>query len=206
MTAPSDSDVALCNRALTRLSANQITSLDQESREARLLKANFEFLRDDVNAAHAWGFALKQANLAQDAGTPEWGATYQYTIPDDLLGFITEKNELQGIDQPYRILGDYIVTNATEVKIEYVSRVTDMNKWHTQAKEALIARLMAEIGPAITERFNSVQGLYNVYLEKLSLAGSYNGAEVTPRELIVDTWLGSRWGGTDYGGMKVSDF
>ncbi len=192
MTAPIDSNVALCNRFLTRLSANQISSLDEETREARLCKANFEFLRDDVNTAHAWGFALKQANLAQDAGTPQWGATYQYAIPEDLLGFITEEGEIQGLEQPYRVLGDKIITHATEVKIEYVARTTDLNKWSSMAKESLISRLMAELGPALTERFNAAQGLYNIYVEKISLAGSYNGAESTPRELIVNTWLQSR--------------
>ena len=67
MTAPIDSDAALCNRFLTRIGANTIQSLDEESKEARVCKANFEFLRDDVNSAHAWGFAIKRVELAQSA-------------------------------------------------------------------------------------------------------------------------------------------
>lgn len=205
MASPIDSDVVLCNRFLTRIGANTILSLDQETKEARVCKANFEFLRDDVNSAHAWGFAVKRVELAQSTTAPVYGASYAYTIPDDLLGFITEYNELQGIDAPYRIEGDYIVTNAASVKIEYVARITDLNKWSILAREALIARLQVELSRAITGTADGTKAYFDIYLNKLSLAGSHNAAESTPRELIVDTYLEARNG--SYGvGSKVSDF
>lgn len=205
MASPIDSDVVLCNRFLTRIGANTILSLDQETKEARVCKANFEFLRDDVNSAHAWGFAVKRVELAQSATAPVYGASYAYAIPDDLLGFITEYNELQGIDAPYRIEGDYIVTNAATVKIEYVARITDLNKWSILAREALIARLQVELSRAITGTADGTKAYFDIYLNKLSLAGSHNAAESTPRELIVDTYLEARNG--SYGvGSKVSDF
>lgn len=205
MTAPSDSDVALCNRFLTRIGANQIQSLDQNSKEARVCKANFEYLRDDVNSSHAWGFAIKRVELAQSTFTPAYGAAYAYTIPDDLLGFITESNELQGLDAPYRIEGDYIVTNSATCKIEYVARITDLNKWNGQVKEALIARLMAELAGNITGKLTAMEGYYKLYNDRLDLAGAHNGAESTPREFIVSTWLDAR-NGTGGLGNKVSDF
>lgn len=205
MASPIDSDVALCNRFLTRIGANTILSLDEETKEARVCKANFEFLRDDVNSAHAWGFAVKRVELAQSATTPVYGASYKYTIPDDLLGFITEYNELQGIDAPYRMEGDYIVTDAATVKIEYVARITDLNKWSILAREALIARLQVELSRAITGTADGTKAYFDIYLNKLSLAGSHNAAESTPRELIVETYLEARNG--SYGvGSKVSDF
>ncbi|GJM01964.1 MAG: hypothetical protein DHS20C08_04650 [Rhodomicrobium sp.] len=207
MAAPVDSTAALCNRFLTRIGANEISSLDQESKEARVCKANFEYLRDDVNSAHAWGFALKLGTLAQSASSPEWGATYQYAIPTDLLGFITSKGEIQGLEEPYRIVGDYIVTNAATVQIEYVSRVENLNKWTPQAREALISRMQAELASGLTGSSGGVKAYWDMYIEKLSIAGAYNGAESTPREFIVDTWLSSRSGHiTSYGGIKVSDF
>lgn len=205
MTKPIDSDAALCNRFLTRIGANQITSLEQESKEARILKANFDFLRDDVNTAHAWGFAIKRVELAQSATAPVYGAAYAYAIPDDLLGFITEYNELQGIEAPYRIEGEYIVTNSTTVKIEYVARIEDLNQWSILAREAFIARLQAELAGTLTGQFNMNKNYYDLYLNKLSMAGAYNGAESTPREFIVDTWLNAR-GGSFGTGSKVSDF
>ena len=205
MAAPIDSNVALCNRFLTRIGANQIQSLDEETKEARVCKANFDFLRDDVNSAHAWGFAVKRVELAQSATAPVYGASYAYAIPEDLLGFITEYNELQGIDAPYRIEGDYIVTNTASVKIEYVARITDLNKWSILAREALIARLQVELSRAITGTADGTKAYFDIYLNKLSLAGSHNAAESTPRELIVDTYLEARNG--SYGvGSKVSDF
>ena len=205
MAAPVDSNVALCNRFLTRIGANQIQSLDDEVKEARVCKANFDFLRDDVNSAHAWGFAVKRVELAQSATAPVYGASYAYAIPEDLLGFITEYNELQGIDAPYRIEGDYIVTNTASVKIEYVARITDLNKWSILAREALIARLQVELSRAITGTADGTKAYFDIYLNKLSLAGSHNAAESTPRELIVSTYIEARNG--SYGvGSKVSDF
>ena len=101
--------------------------------------------------------------------------------------------------------GDYIVTNAATVKIEYVARITDLNKWSILAREALIARLQVELSRAITGTADGTKAYYEVYLNKLSMAGSHNAAESTPRELIVDTYLEARNG--SYGvGSKVSDF
>lgn len=205
MSAPIDSDVALCNRFLTRIGANSILSMDEETKEARICKANFEYLRDDVNSAHAWGFATKRVELAQSTTAPVFGAAYAYGLPTDLLGFVTEYNELQGIDAPYRIEGVYLVTNAPFVKIEYVARVTDLNQWSMLAREALIARMQAELTGAITGSFGALDAYYKLYQDKLIMAGSHNAAESTPRELIVNTFLEARNGA--YGvGSKVSDF
>ena len=205
MATPIDSDVALCNRFLTRIGANQIQSLDQETKEARVCKANFDYLRDDVNSAHAWGFAIKRVELAQSSEAPVYGATYAYTLPDDFLGFIMEYNEVQGIDAPYRVEGDFLVSDEPTMKIEYVARITDLNKWPVMVREALIARLQAELSRPITGVSDGTRVYFEVYENRLAMAGSHNAAESTPRELIVTDYINASNG--SYGvGSKVSDF
>jgi biotin carboxylase len=210
MAAPIDSDVALCNRFLTRIGANQIQSLTEDTKQGRVINANYEWLRDDVNATHAWNFAIKRATLAEDAGaTPNHGPVRAFTLPEDLLGFITEEGEIVGLDEPYRIEGDFLVTDAGTVKIDYVARIEDLNKWSSMAKEALIARLQAELTFSITDNASATDTFRQIYQQKIDMAGAYNGAESTPREFIVDTWVESRVGGYGYSdgtGSKVSHF
>jgi len=201
-----DDDVALCNRMLTRLGVNQISSLDDSSREARLIKANFDYLRDDVNALHPWGFAMKQVEMAQDGTAPVWGATYRYALPSDYLGFISTKTEIEGGDEPFRIQGDYLITNAATVKIEYCSRVEDINKWPTLVRDAFVSRLQAELVGALTDGKMGSDRFFKIYQEKISTAMAYDAAEHTPREFYIDEWLGARYGGGSFAGKKVSDF
>lgn len=201
-----DSNVLLCNRALTRLGVDQITALSDETRQARLLNSAFAFLRDDVNAAAPWGFSMKQVELTQDATAPTFGASYRYALPSDYLGFLRTQAELQGLEEPYRVFGDYIITNSGTVKIEYCAQITDLNQWTSLAKEALIERIMAEVGPSLIGNLGAVKSFWEIYNQKLQMAIAYDASEGTPREFFVDDHLNARHGGTSFGGAKVSDF
>ena len=75
--------VDICNEALDLLGAATITALTQNSKEARLCNRNYELVRDSVLRAHPWNTAVTRKNLPQDATAPDFGFTYQYTLPTD---------------------------------------------------------------------------------------------------------------------------
>ena len=77
--------VDICNRALQKLGAESITSLTQNTENARACNSCFEFLRDAELRAHPWNFAIKRAQLAADLTPPEFGYDLRYQLPSDYL-------------------------------------------------------------------------------------------------------------------------
>ena len=75
--------VDICNEAMDLLGAATITSLTENSKEARLCNRRFETVRDAVLRAHPWNAAIARADLAQDSATPAFGFSFQYTLAND---------------------------------------------------------------------------------------------------------------------------
>ena len=62
--------VSISNRALTFLGAQPITSLEDDTKEARACNRMFEQSRNQVLRGHAWNFAIKRASLAANTTAP----------------------------------------------------------------------------------------------------------------------------------------
>ena len=77
--------VSISNRALTFLGAQPITSLDDDTKEARACKRMFEQSRNQVLRGHPWNFAMKRVELAADTTSPVWGKTNAFSWPSDCL-------------------------------------------------------------------------------------------------------------------------
>ena len=60
------SALALCSRALLKIGAQPIASLDEGTAEAEVAANLYPGLRDALLAAHPWSFATGQATLATD--------------------------------------------------------------------------------------------------------------------------------------------
>ena len=64
--------VDICNEAMDLLGAATITSLTENSKEARLCNRRFDTVRDTVLRSHNWNCAITRATLAQDAVAPSF--------------------------------------------------------------------------------------------------------------------------------------
>ena len=210
MAAPVYSSTRICNMALTRLGESELlTSLDTDTRPpAIILRENYESLREVINADSPWAFATRRATLAVDAGaTPNHEFSYAYTLPVDYMALVRTEDDAEGFYSDHRIEGDYLLTNETTVKIEYLYRQPDINKWSNYAREALVTLVMAECGPGIKKRLsaNYVQGLISVYEDKIFTARALDAQQGKPRTIVADSYLTARQ--TTAGvGSKVSDF
>ena len=112
--------VDICNEAIDLLGASTITALSENSKEARLCNRRYDTVRDQVLRAHPWNAAIARATLAQDAVAPEFGFTYQYTLPTNpyclkVLSFWNENvdSEISAYDSQvmFKIEGRKILSN-----------------------------------------------------------------------------------------------
>ena len=61
--------IEICNSALLQLGAQAITSLTENSKNARLCNARFNTVRDSVFRSHPWNSLIKRQKLAADVTT-----------------------------------------------------------------------------------------------------------------------------------------
>lgn len=120
------SDVSICNLALQILGASRITSLTEDSRNARACNACYEAMRDAELRVYPWRFAITRAVLTPSATAPLFDYTYAFPLPADCLRVLLPnrarldwKRETQGGVQ-------VILTNdGTSINLRYLKRVTD---------------------------------------------------------------------------------
>ena len=121
------SSTEICNLALSWLAGNRISSLDDDSIEARLCKANYTLSRRAVLEEAEWTFAVKRAQLPSLAEPPLFGFAFQFLLPPDLLysiGVYDPKEYVNGstkqtpVQTRHTVEGDKILANLPLVYIK----------------------------------------------------------------------------------------
>tara|TARA_R110000787_G_scaffold63838_5_gene144670 strand:- start:2672 stop:3253 length:582 start_codon:yes stop_codon:yes gene_type:complete len=183
------SEVQLCNLALAKVGDEQITSLTENSKAARLCNLVYEPMRDATLRAHPWNFAIKRIELAANTLTPAYEYNTQFTLPSDFLRLIGT-NMLD--TAKFTVEGNQLLCNVSALKIKYIYAVTDPNVFDWLFNEALSARIAAELSIAMTDNRSLTVDLFNLFSTKLSDARTADATEGTPDDITADTWLNSR--------------
>ena len=157
------STVDICNGALNQLGATTILSLTEDSKNARLCNSRYTQVRDALFRTHPWNCLQTRLELAASTDTPAWGFSYAYTLPADCLRLL----RILDYDSSHRVEGRKILSNASTMKILYISRVTDPNEYDELLRETLSAALGADIAYAITSNNTTSQNMILSYQEKL---------------------------------------
>jgi hypothetical protein len=193
------SEVAICNLALQKLGAGSITSLSDNSTEARACAACYEAMRDRELRAYPWNFAKKRATLAPDATAPAFDFTYAFTPPTDFLRLLpaTARNNFYGDqarnDSDWRIESGKILTNDGDtLEIVYVARVTDPTKFDVLFVEALACKMAWHMCERITQSNQKKADLLAEYRAVIAEARRVNAFENVPIDAPMDTWLSAR--------------
>jgi len=182
------SQVAICNLALTALSTARISSLTEDSENARKCNAVFEMLRDDLLERHNWNFAMKQAELGELAETPtveEWTVVFQ--LPSDCIRVW----RMEG-DGKFERYGNKIYTNEPTAKIEYVSRVEDTTIYTPGFVKALASYIARELAYGITQSSTVQQMMAENFKDSLREAKQSDGQEGSPRQPRPYRFLSAR--------------
>ena len=77
--------IQVCNLALNLIGANEIESFSDNSREAKLLNANYELWVHQCFSKFQWRFAVTAAQCTKQATCPIPQWKYAYLLPGDLI-------------------------------------------------------------------------------------------------------------------------
>jgi hypothetical protein len=157
------STVDICNGALNQLGATTILSLTEDSKNARLCNSRYTQVRDALFRTHPWNCLQTRLELAASTIAPAWGFTYAYTLPTNCLRLL----RVLDYDSNYKVEGRKILSNASTMKILYISRITDPNEYDELLRETLSAALGADIAYAVTSNNTTSQNMILSYQEKL---------------------------------------
>lgn len=194
--------IQVANRALTKLGAGRIISLDDNNKQARAILSCFDDLRDAELRANRWSFALVRTALPALTTSPAYEFQYEYQLPADFLRLdmingqypsTVMDNYIGAETADYAIEGGKILTDiAAPLKIRYCRRVEDANLWDVLFREALACRIAAEICEDLTQSDGKRNLAWQEYKQALSEAVRTNAIERPPQMPPDDQFIISR--------------
>lgn len=189
MPAPLLTDILICNKALIRLGADQISSLDDGTPTANLCKTLYAPLRDEVMTNSRWKFAKKLVQIGALSTAPAFKYNYAFQIPSDCL-------LVRGVEtDPWDVSeGQIFCNDPGPINVEYTQQVTDPTQWDPTFGDALSWRISVELSMPLTQSTTILDEMMKGYKDSLAQARALNAIEATPQRLIADLWSGARKG------------
>jgi hypothetical protein len=190
------SETSIVNQALGFLGANPITSLNDDSTSAQLMRDNYPFIRDAVLTEAAWTFATDRL-AGTTADMDAWGKKYKHGLPLDWMQVLRVYRD---VSNDHRLLksigwtreGNFILTNEATVYMWGIKRITDTSLFSPAFVQCLSTRIAADLCMAITESVKQQATLYQLYDIKLKEAINADGVQGANEMIQSNTLLDAR--------------
>ena len=186
--------VEILNKALTQIGAAPVTSIDDDSTNAKALKRVYDSSLRSILAVSKWNFATKRALLSLSTDTLAWYDTGEgiiYNKPSDVI-------RIFGVNSPtaiWREEGDYIISDTSGLGLRYVYFVEDTTKFPSYFVDAFVDRLSADIAYTIVNSASLGQTFKELYISiSLPNAMSLNAQAGTQQFVKDDAWENARFG------------
>ncbi len=183
------SDVSICNSALVKLGADLISSLSDDTKNARLCNARFPHLRNMVLEVHPWAFATKTvelASLASPVTESEYG--YAFQKPADCLKIIRGEDW----DESFETVDGYLMGDNDPFILKYIWKNTNAGTYSYAMAECLSWRIAADLAYALTQSKEVAKLMMEGYEMDLKAARYHDAHKKTPEGLYANTWIDSR--------------
>lgn len=207
---PSITNTDICNRALQKLGAKRIASLNEASPSARAVNLAYDIVRRSELRKRVWNFTIQRDSLAADSPAPTWGRQNSFTLPSDFLRLaesypeqLTNDINVVGVTVAFTasftgmkdwvIEQNKIITNdEAPLQIRYVMDVTDTTLFDPLFSEALSTAIAFEICEEITQSNTKKEAMGRHYMAIIDEAKLANSMEVAPADPPPDTWIACR--------------
>lgn len=179
--------VSVANLALGWLGLEAISSFDDQTRVAAILKDQFPGLRDAVLEDRNWTFATARLQVQKAAAPPAFGYSSQYQLPATVLRVITaaEADATTSLDAFAASMTDADVsdldwakegrlllanTDAAKLNVKAIVQVEDSALWSPGFCQALAARIAADLCNVLTHERELEATHWKLYERKLQVA------------------------------------
>lgn len=185
--------VEICNRALQKVGAQRITSITENTKNARSCAACYEPLKLKLLRSHIWGFAIARATLAADSTVPDWGRGNAFQLPSDFVRLAPDYAETNTLQRDYAIEGQKILTDFSDpLYIRYIKNVTDANVMDPIFRELLAAEMAVEMCEEMTQSRTKKETLISERAAIFAEARKANAFEKPASVPPEDDWISVR--------------
>ena len=185
--------VDICNIALQKLGAGKITSLSQDTTNARACATAYEHCKKAALENHPWRFAVKRASLAADSPDPDWGKSAGYELPADYVRLVNDYPEFNSADRDYEIEGRKIFSNrSAPLEIRYVHNVEDASLFSPLFCEVLACDMADQMCEALTQSNSKKASISSDKEEAIAKAKKANAFVRPPQRMPTDEWITGR--------------
>ena len=166
-------DTSIANQALLALGEAPITSLGDDTKPAKAVKAIYADVRDAVLEASSWTFAVKRFNPPKSATPPLHGFANAFPLDSNILRVLSIGRD--NVD--WDVEGSDLVTNETAVSLKAIVRIDDPSLYSPLFVQAFAARLAADLAIVITKSHKMRETQLAVYEKRLQEAASMDGTQ-----------------------------
>lgn len=191
-------NVEICSLALRLLGSKPFNSFQDTSPQAGLMNALYPLVRDSLLKSFRWKFAIKRVLLSQLSFTVEQflqlridlpTGRFVYALPNDYLSIIETDQD----PSPYKI--ESLVVNTTtneqrlvllsdvnQLRIRYISRITDPMLFDPTFAFALVANLAMEVALPETgdlKKHDMAKAMYGLKIAEARYLGSIEDSQDT---------------------------
>lgn len=195
------SEVNICNQALQMIKhTKQIQSLSQGTKEANACEVIYDEFRDQLLEMHQWNFATKRLKLPRLDTDPVFEYDYAYQMPSDWIRLIQVYQNSQGRGRVvYKIEGDTIVSDQTDLWVRYVARISDPNKMRPLFRRALAKLLASNLAVALASSASLAKEKLSEF-ENVDLPAAKSADSIQDFEMGLpeSSWVGVRHGNRDW--------
>jgi len=178
------------NQALAKLGANSITSIDDDTTgNAIKCRAIYENVRDSLLRTYVWNCAIERAELALLSSTPEFGYSYQYTLPT--APYCLRVLEMDG-GYEFKVEGRKLLTDQETCKIRYIKRITNPTELDALFVRVIVCDLASQLAVSITQSKTLKERLdieLKTLLLEAKMADAMEGLEDEQDEATDDLWV-----------------
>lgn len=182
--------LTLINVALTRIGANQITSLEDDTEEQRAAVALWDVVRRATIRDGTWSWATREVGLAPLVSNDSLRFQYSFQLPSDCLRVMEVYDTYN-----YKLVGRHIHSDGSTCKLRYIADVTDTTEWDPSFDDVMAQRLAAELAFALTKSQATADSMWVLYDRKLRTARHQDSMEEVqdPFDLTSNSIISERW-------------
>lgn len=183
----------LVNKALTLVGASPVTSIDDDTNNARIVSRVYEQALRSILSECKWNFATKRALLSVSADEMAWtysGETTVYVKPSDMIRIFGTSSSTA----IWREELDYIIADTADLGLIYTYYLDTPSKYSSVFVDAFIDKLCSDIAYMIVnsatlgEKFKTLYE--SVSLPKAMAANAQAGVQQTLQD---DAWELSKY-------------
>lgn len=173
--------VDISNMALSLIGADSITSFEENTSTARRIKTVYSTSVKALLRLHPFQCATKRIKLSPISTQPEFGYTYQFQLPDDLIRIINANTE------NYVVETDRLLSNQSTLNLVYVFHNTNEETYDSLFIETLVLYLAYKISKAITGSQGTSESYYMQCQEIIKQASAIQFQEVPSQQFFKDS-------------------